>query len=145
MCVYAQSLQSCPTLCSLMDCSPSSVHGILQAGILELVTMPSSKGSSWPRDQTWVSHITSRFFTHWTSWEVHRTNKSRILNEYLHIFIHILPVDTWVPQFQNICHVLCICEWVRNFRKEKERKGRRNSLPTQTSRRERLTTTRNAR
>ena len=39
-CVCAQSLQSCPTLCDTMDCSPpgSSVHGILQARILERVT-----------------------------------------------------------------------------------------------------------
>ena len=41
-------IQSCPTLCDLMDCSPSgsSVHGILQARILEWVAMPSSRGSS---------------------------------------------------------------------------------------------------
>ena len=40
-----------------MDCSlpGSSVHGILQARILECVTMPSSKGSSQPRDWTQVS------------------------------------------------------------------------------------------
>ena len=40
--------QSCPTLCDPMDCSPpsSSVHGILQARILEWVAMPSSRGSS---------------------------------------------------------------------------------------------------
>ena len=46
----AKSLQSCPTLCDPMDCSPpgSSVHGILQARILEWVTMPSSKGPSHP-------------------------------------------------------------------------------------------------
>ena len=39
------------------DCSPpgSSVHGILQARILEWVAMPSSRGSSWPRDRTHVS------------------------------------------------------------------------------------------
>ena len=39
------SLQSCPTLCDPMDCSPpgSSVHGILQAGILEWIAMPSRK------------------------------------------------------------------------------------------------------
>ena len=45
---------SCLTLCDPMDCTPpdSSVHGILQARILEWVAMPSSKGSSWPRDQT---------------------------------------------------------------------------------------------
>ena len=49
--------QSCPTLCDPVNCSPprSSVHGILQARILEWVAMPSSRGSSWPRDQTWVS------------------------------------------------------------------------------------------
>ena len=44
----AKSLQSCLTLCDPMDCSltGSSVHGILQAGILEWDTMPSSRGSS---------------------------------------------------------------------------------------------------
>ena len=42
-----------------MDCSPpgSSVHGILQARILEWVGIPSSRGSSWPRDQTCISFI----------------------------------------------------------------------------------------
>ena len=47
-CVHAQSLQLCPTLCKPMDCSlPGSfIHGILQAGILEWVAMPSSRGSS---------------------------------------------------------------------------------------------------
>ena len=44
--------QSCPTLCNPMDYSPpgSSVHGVLQARILEWVAMPSSRGSSQPRD-----------------------------------------------------------------------------------------------
>ena len=51
-CVRAKLLQSCPTLCDPMDCRPpgSSVHGILQARILEWVATPSSKGSSQPRD-----------------------------------------------------------------------------------------------
>ena len=42
--------QSCPTLCDTMDCSPPgfSVHGILQAKILDWVAMPSSRGSSDP-------------------------------------------------------------------------------------------------
>ena len=42
--------QSCLTLCDPMDCSPpgSSVLGILQAGILEWVAIPFSRGSSWP-------------------------------------------------------------------------------------------------
>ena len=45
-CLHAKSLQSCPTLCYPMDCSPpySSVHGILQARILEWVAMLSSRG-----------------------------------------------------------------------------------------------------
>ena len=48
-----------------MGCSlpGSSVHGILQARILEWVAMLSSRGSSWPRDQTRVYHIAGRFFT----------------------------------------------------------------------------------
>ena len=41
----------------------SSVHGILQARTLEWVAMPSSRGSSPPKDQTSVSHIEGRFFT----------------------------------------------------------------------------------
>ena len=51
--------QSCLTLCDTMDCSPpdSSVHGILQARILEWVAIPFSRGSSQPRDRTWVSCI----------------------------------------------------------------------------------------
>ena len=65
----AKSLQSCPTLCDPMDCSPgSSVHGILQAKILEWVALPYSRGSSWPRDQTWVSHFAGRFFTTRATW-----------------------------------------------------------------------------
>ena len=52
-------LQSCLVLCDPMDCSPSdsSVHGILQARILEWVAMPSSRGSFPSRDRTHVSHI----------------------------------------------------------------------------------------
>ena len=46
--------QSCPTLCDPTDCSPpgSSVHGILQARILEWVAISFSRGSSWLRDRT---------------------------------------------------------------------------------------------
>ena len=50
-----------------MDCSPPgfSVHGILQASILEWVVIPSSRNSSQLRDQTQVSHIAGGFFTVW--------------------------------------------------------------------------------
>ena len=45
----------------------SSIHVIFQARILKWVTIPFSKGSSWPMDQTWISHITGRFFTIWAT------------------------------------------------------------------------------
>ena len=52
--------QSCPTLCDPMD---YTVHGILQARILECVAVPFSRGSSQPRDRTQVSHVADGFFT----------------------------------------------------------------------------------
>ena len=57
--------QSCPTLCDPMNCSPpaSSVHGILQARILEWVALSFSRGSSQPRDWTHVSCLAGGFFT----------------------------------------------------------------------------------
>ena len=57
--MHATSLHSCPTLCDPMDCSlpGSSVHGILQARLLEWVAMPSSGGCSRPRDQTCISSV----------------------------------------------------------------------------------------
>ena len=51
--------QSCLTLWGTMVCSPpgSSVHGTSKARILEWVTISFSRGSSWPRDQTWSSAL----------------------------------------------------------------------------------------
>ena len=53
------------------DCSPpgSSVHGILQARILEWVAISFSRGFSWPRDQTRVSCSAGRHFTVWATRE----------------------------------------------------------------------------
>ena len=53
-CVCVLVIQLYLTLCHPMECSPqgSSVHGILQARILEWVAIPFSRGSAWPRDQT---------------------------------------------------------------------------------------------
>ena len=64
-------IQLCLTLCNTMNCSPpaSSIHGILQARILERVAIPFSRGSSWSRDQTQVSCIAGRFFTIWATRE----------------------------------------------------------------------------
>ena len=66
---WSEVAQSCPTLCDPVDCSPpgSSVHGILQARILEWVAISFSRGSSWPRDQTQVSRIAGRHFNLWAT------------------------------------------------------------------------------
>ena len=57
--------------CDPMDCSPpgSSVHGILQAKILEWVAISFSRGSSWPRDQTLIFCIHRQILYHWATWE----------------------------------------------------------------------------
>ena len=63
--------QSCPTLCDPVDCSPpgSSVHGILQARILEWVAISFSRGSFRPKDGTQVSCIAGRCFNLWATRE----------------------------------------------------------------------------
>ena len=58
--VKAKVAQSCLTLCGPMV---YTVHGILQARIVEWVAFPFSRGSSQPRDRTQVSHIADGFFT----------------------------------------------------------------------------------
>ena len=56
----------CLTLCDLTD---YTVHGILQARILEWVAYPFSSGSSWPRNWTRVSCIAGGFFASWATRE----------------------------------------------------------------------------
>ena len=74
--------QSCPTLCHSLDCSlpGSSVHGILQARILEWVAMPFSRGSSRPRNWTQVSCTVGRFLTIWDTRETLTTVMRRLQN-----------------------------------------------------------------
>ena len=76
MCCAVLSL----TLCDPLDCSPPgfSVHGVFQARTLEWVAMPSSRGSSQPRDWTQVTCIAGRFFTVWASREAQYTIKYSI-------------------------------------------------------------------
>ena len=61
--VLCLGAQSCLTLCDPMGCSPPGSMEILQARTLEWVAMPSSGGSSQPRDRTQVSRISGGFFT----------------------------------------------------------------------------------
>ena len=86
LCMCAKSFQSCPTLCHLMDCSlpGSSIHGILQARILEWIILRSSRGSSWSRDRTRISYISciaGGFFTTSATWEAQ--------------ILLVVPVKTW--------------------------------------------------
>ena len=66
MCLVAQS---CPTPCALVGCMPpgSSVHGILQARVLEWVAILVTRRSSQPRDWTRFSCITGGFLTIWAT------------------------------------------------------------------------------
>ena len=71
-CVCVCVWMSCAVVsdsCDLMNCSPPGffVHGISQARILEWVSIPFSRGSSQPRDWTWVSCIAGRFFIIWAT------------------------------------------------------------------------------
>ena len=72
--------QSCPTLCdpwTVCSSPGSSVHGILQARILEWVAISFSRGSSQLRDQTQVSCIEGRCFNLWATREA-KTKHQRI-------------------------------------------------------------------
>ena len=64
---WVKVAESWPVLCDPMD---HTVPGILQARILEWVALPFSRGSSQPRDRTWVSHIAGRLLTSWATREV---------------------------------------------------------------------------
>ena len=70
-CVCVFVAQLCLTLCDPMECflPGSSVHGIIQARILEWVAILFFTGSSQSRDRTWVSYVEGRFFTIWATRE----------------------------------------------------------------------------
>ena len=74
--------------------SGSSVHGILQARILEWVALPFIRGSSWPRDQIQVSCIAWRFFTIWVTREAHL---------YIYIFIYIYQFSSVTQSCPTLC------------------------------------------
>ena len=102
VCMHTKSLQSCPTLCNRLDGSPpgSSVHGILQARILEWVGIP------WPRDWTQVSPIAGRFFAVWATREAPGAGYSQPLSRaYLHeelmFCFWLMKISTWILLFSK--------------------------------------------
>ena len=103
VCVLIAKL--CPTLCDPMDCKPpsSSACGILQARILEWVTVPFSRGSSQPRDRIWVSGIAGRFFTNWATKEA--LNVKRVYKFSISQHVHLRLTkdsDSWLPYSKTI-------------------------------------------
>ena len=101
--------QSCLTLCNSVDCSlpGSSVHGILQARILEQVAIPFSRGSSWPRDQIHVSHSVSKFLTMWATREAKNNGTPRKLN--IHSKSSLLGINTLISLIPWYCYFYCGC------------------------------------
>ena len=73
-----QVAQSCLCLCDPMN---YTVHGILQARILEWVAYPFSRGFSRPRNWTRVSCIAGGFFTNWATREAHSLYSSAIFRK----------------------------------------------------------------
>ena len=105
MYVTVKVTQSCLTLCDPMDCSPpgSSVHGILQARILEWVAMPYSTGSSRPRDWSRVSCVSctaGRFFT------AEALGKTTLYQQEFtkerSVWCHLHPVPHWKDSTERI-------------------------------------------
>ena len=113
-----------PTLCDPMDCSPSGsfVHGILQARIVEWVAMPSSRGSSQPRDQTHVSSIAGRFFIIWATREAPKVfGLCRIIT------IAIITLPTMGPGTLNVFsnyHTTVSRNWGSKVMHKQQRRGK---------------------
>ena len=85
-----------PMACSLLV---SSVHGILQSGILEWVAIPFSRRSSWPSDQIQFSCTAGRLFTIWAMRQCIWVNPN--------LPIHPTPSSPWCPYICSLCLYFC--------------------------------------
>ena len=113
LCVLVAQL--CPTLWDPMDCSlpDSSVHGILQARILDWVTIPFFRVSFWLKYSTRVSLISGRFFTIWANREAQRNTFPLSLNSLNFVFRQVTCFsqghvgrheNIWFPSFYECSH-----------------------------------------
>ena len=84
----------------------SSVHGILQARILDWVAIPFSRGSSWPRDRTHVSCIAGRFFTIWATRELRYLKQVSELEPMDQIWSTICFVNKVLVNHHSLIYVL---------------------------------------
>ena len=107
--LQSEVAQSRPTLCDPMDCSlPGfSIHGILQARILEWVAISFSRRSSWPRDWTRIFRIAGRCFTVWATREVKRGAQIAFLSWYANWIKMLMNFwDTLTRIFKKIINLL---------------------------------------
>ena len=83
-----EGAQSCSSLCNPMDYSlpGSSIHGISQGRILKWIAISFSRGSSRPRDRTWVSCIAGRHYIVWATREANLIQFKQELNVILNYF-----------------------------------------------------------
>ena len=107
----AKSLRSCPALCNLPG---SSVHGVLQARILEWGAISFSRESSWLRDWTQGLSLTQPelaggFFTTSATWEA--LGKDELYHSHINlIWIIFLNPNSWRSQWWTPTLELCICK-----------------------------------
>ena len=104
-----------------------TVHGILQARILEWVAIPFSRGSSQPRDQTQVSHISGEFFTSlatreaqvfWSGYPV--PSSGDLPDPGIKLGFPALQVDSLPTELPGklMCMYVCVCVCVCSINKE---------------------------
>ena len=137
-CMYpwvTQGFLSCLTLYDPVDCSPPgpSVHGMLQASILEWVATPSSRGSSWPEIETRSLKspaLAGGFFTTSATWEallkpmlIYCSENPRALKNYVKSTLPVLYNGTTKPGWQHIAsqHGL-LTIWTVSLLRSTERK-----------------------
>ena len=124
--MHAKSLQSCLILCNSMDSIPpgSSIHGINQARILEWVVMPSSRGSSWPRDRTCIGrqvlyqecHLGSLFLILWLNNSYNM--KLWLQNIYwAGSFNNLISISPYFSYFLSLNLLHQLTWWNKNIRK----------------------------
>ena len=116
-----EAAQSCPTLCDPVDYSlpGSSLHGILQARVLEWVAIAFSRGSSRPRDQTRVSRIPGSRFNLWATREAqsgHRWVRNGNSNAWQKTLRRWTSRTAATPPLLGSIHTMMISHWTCLFK-----------------------------
>ena len=101
-----------------MDCSlpGSSIHGSLQARVLQWVAISFSRGSSRPKDRTWVSYTAGRLFTNWATRE---SQEFTCCNSKFHMLkwrskIPHATTNTWHNRLNEYFKTICVVVWLLN-------------------------------